>query len=146
MKLALAGIGAGLGAMYLGNEGKGETFTSYPFPSRGKRLLNFEQVAYSEKALEKYNLNPPGRTPNADKIIEMAHNKLSKNESIHPSLAKVILELVPEHYGEDLAETIYEYQQFLTGQWGIDHKGRSAKGSLHLNNNMTPEQYLMKIR
>ena len=84
LNLATAGIGAGLGAMYLGNEGKGETFTSYPFPSRGKRLLGFEQVATSEKALEKYNLNPPGRTPNADKIIQMAHDKLSKNGNIHP--------------------------------------------------------------
>ena len=32
-------IGAGLGAMYLGNEGKGETFTSYPNPSRIKQIL-----------------------------------------------------------------------------------------------------------
>ena len=139
-------IGAGLGAMYLGNEGKGETFTSYPFPSRGKRLLGFEQVAHSEKALEKYNLNPPGRTPNADKIIEMAHDKLSKNGSIHPSLAKVILELKPEYYHPDLAGEIYEYQQFLTGQWGVDKKGRAAKGTLYLKEGMTPEQYLMSFR
>ena len=45
----------------------------------------------NEVALEKYGR----RTPNANKIIEMAHNKLLKNGSIHPSLAKVILELVP---------------------------------------------------
>ena len=146
MKLALAGIGAGLGAMYLGNEGKGETFTSYPFPSRGKRMLRGEQIPYNEQVYHSLGLNPAGRTPNADKIIEMAHDKLSKNGSIHPSLAKVILELVPENYNTDLASEIYEYQQFLTGQWGVDKKGRAAKGTLYLKKGMTPEQYLMGFR
>ena len=44
----LKGIAAGLGiggtAMYLGNEGKGETFTSYPRDARYKRLLRGEQI------------------------------------------------------------------------------------------------------
>lgn len=96
----------------------------------------------NEVALEKYGR----RTPNANKIIEMAHNKLLKNGSIHPSLAKVILELVPENYNTDLASEIYEYQQFLTGQWGVDKKGRAAKGTLYLKKGMTPEQYLMGFR
>jgi len=96
----------------------------------------------NEVALEKYGR----KTPNADKIIEMAHNKLLKNGSIHPSLAKVILELVPENYNTDLASEIYEYQQFLTGQWGVDKKGRAAKGTLYLKEGMTPEQYLMGFR
>ena len=39
LNLAAAGVGAGLGAMYLGNEGEGETFTSYPNPSRIKQML-----------------------------------------------------------------------------------------------------------
>ena len=52
------GVGAGLGAgaMYLGNEGEGETFTSYPKESRGKRLLKFEEVPFSEKLMYKTGL------------------------------------------------------------------------------------------
>ena len=149
LNLATAGIGAGLGAMYLGNEGEGETFTSYPNPSRIKQALGSKMnkpETYPGSGQNIYGQKYGRRTPNADKIIEMAHNKLSKNGSIHPSLAKVILELVPENYNTDLASEIYEYQQFLTGQWSRDNKGRSSKGSLHLNNNMSPEQYLMGFR
>ena len=47
-KNILKGIAAGLGlggtAMYLGNEGEGETFTSYPRDARYKRLLRGEQI------------------------------------------------------------------------------------------------------
>ena len=44
LKGIAAGTGLGLGAMYLGNEGEGETFTSYPKEARGKRLLRGEQI------------------------------------------------------------------------------------------------------
>lgn len=48
IKNILKGIAAGLGlggtAMYLGNEGEGETFTSYPRDARYKRLLRGEQI------------------------------------------------------------------------------------------------------
>ena len=131
MKLALAGIDAGLGAKYLGNKGKDETFTSYPNPSRIKQLLGVRG-------------NGEVKRDHAKEIMNMAHGHLQAGRNISPSLAKVILELTPEDYGEDLAETIYEYQQFLTGQWGVDKKGRAAKGGLHLRGGMTPEQYLTK--
>jgi len=44
LKGAGAGIGLGAGTMYLTNEEKGGTFTSYPRDARYKRLLRGEQV------------------------------------------------------------------------------------------------------
>ena len=57
LKAGSVGVGAGATAMYLGNEGEGETFTSYPKESRGKRLLRGEQVPFSENLMEKMGLS-----------------------------------------------------------------------------------------
>jgi len=46
LKGVIGGLGIGGGAMYLGNEGEGETFTSYPRDARYKRLLRGEQIPF----------------------------------------------------------------------------------------------------
>ena len=46
LKGIAAGSGLGLGVMYLGNEGEGESFTSYPREARYKRLLRGEQIPF----------------------------------------------------------------------------------------------------
>ena len=44
LKKVGAALGIGGTAMYLGNEGEGETFTSYPRDARYKRLLRGEEI------------------------------------------------------------------------------------------------------
>ena len=112
---------------------------------RMKKIFRQENNSYS-KAQQLLGVRGNGEVKevHAKEIMSMAHGHLQAGRNISPSLAKVILELKAEDYGEDLAENIYEYQQFLTGQWGVDKKGRAAKGGLYLRGGMTPEQYLTK--
>ena len=75
MNPIVKGIGAGLGiggtAMYMGNEGPGETFTSYPREARYKQLMRGDQVPlpglenhvyknYGEWSSGPINRNPDG--------------------------------------------------------------------------------------
>jgi hypothetical protein len=53
IKGALVGIGAGMGAMALFNEGKGETFTSYPEQSR------YQQFKEDSLRAERYAIHTP---------------------------------------------------------------------------------------
>ena len=51
LKGALGMIGGGMGAMALLNEGKGETFTSYPEPSRLKQFIKSNKRSRDKQAI-----------------------------------------------------------------------------------------------
>tara|TARA_Y100000593_G_scaffold12322_1_gene22591 strand:+ start:40 stop:486 length:447 start_codon:yes stop_codon:yes gene_type:complete len=75
LKGALGGIGAGMGAMALFNEGKGETFTSYPKQSRYKQ---FQENAHRA---ERYAIHTPLLQKDSDgDIMSFAIKRYGKGD------------------------------------------------------------------
>ena len=82
LKGALGGIGAGMGAMALLNEGEGETFTSYPEQSRLKQLMGKDSddefdSRVQEELTRAYKLYENGEMTNDEfKYIEASFDEL----------------------------------------------------------------------
>jgi len=116
-------IGAGLGAMYLGNEGKGETFTSYPNPSRIKQVLGSKinkPETYPGSGQNIYGQKYGRRTPNVDKIMDMVEKTIKSGRDPNPSMAKVIMELDVNDYSGKTAERIFEFQRLIEPKTVMD--------------------------
>ena len=77
LKGALGGIGAGMGAMALLNEGKGETFTSYPEPSRLKQLFGQKELNDVEKYLQGIPIERIDMNTGLDKYVKRKESDYS---------------------------------------------------------------------
>ena len=86
LKGALGMIGGGMGAMALLNEGKGETFTSYPEQSRLKQLMgknNDDEFdsRVQEELTKAYKLYENGEMTNDEfKYIEASLDELKRDK------------------------------------------------------------------
>ena len=85
----------------------------------------------------------------AKAVLREAKESLSKDGSIPKEVVEQLARLRPEDYagfmgGEDFAEELHSYQQYIGGEFKQRKDGRYEVGSLLLDEGQSPENYLME--
>ena len=85
----------------------------------------------------------------AQAVLRAAKESLAKDGSIPKEIVEQLARLRPEDYagfwgGEDFAEELHSYQQYIRGEFKQRENGRYEVGSLLLGEGQSPEDYLME--
>jgi len=85
----------------------------------------------------------------AQAVLKAAKESLAKDGSIPKEIIEQLARLRPEDYagfmgGEDFAEELHSYQQYIGGEFKQREDGRYEVGSLLLGEGQSPEDYLME--